>query len=88
LHEEGFDRPDDRHQVCRHLRSLRPEYDPDGSKICDWNKLLENVEVAEQRASKQLLARDNEGDPFGPPSNTVGELTAAIRTAAKASMPK
>jgi hypothetical protein len=88
LHQENFDRPDHRNQVCRHLQKLQPEYDPDGSKKCDWIELLKQVEVAEQRASRQLLARENEGDPFGPPSTTVGELSLAIRKAAEASQPK
>ena len=88
LHEEEFDRPDNRHQVCRHLRSLRPEYDPNGAKTCAWSKLLERVEIAEQRASRQLLAREREGAPFGPPSTTVGALSRAIRDAAETSAPK
>jgi RloB-like protein len=88
LHEEEFHRPDDRHQVCRHLGLLRPEYDPNAAKTCDWPKLLERVEIAEQRASRQLLERAKEGDPFGRPSTTVGALVAAIRDAADASTPK
>jgi RloB-like protein len=88
LHAEDFNRSDDRHQVCQHLRKLRPEYDPGGSKTCDWTKLLEHVEEAEQRALRQLAARDEEGDPFGRHSTTVGQLTATIRKAAEESMPR
>jgi hypothetical protein len=88
LHEEEFHRPDDRHQVCRHLRCLCPEYDPHGAKICNWPKLLEHVEIAEQRASQQLSEREREGAPFGRPSTTVGALAEAIRKAAAASTPK
>ncbi len=82
LHEEDFHRPDDRHQVCRHLHSLHPAYDPVGAKTCDWAKLVANVEQAENRAERQLVERTNEGAPFGRPSTTVGKLTKAIRTAA------
>jgi hypothetical protein len=71
LHEEEFERPDDRHQVCRHLRELRPEYDPYGAKTCDWQKMIGRVEAAEDRASTQLRHRVSEGTPFGPPSTTV-----------------
>jgi hypothetical protein len=85
LHEEEFERPDDRHQVCRRLRELRPEYDPNGAKTCDWQRMLLNVKSAEDRASVQLAHRVAEGDPFGPPSTTVGQLTKAIRDAASTS---
>ena len=85
LHQEDFHRPDDRHQVCRHLRKLRPEYDPHGAKTCHWAELLANVEIAETRAANQLRQRERESAPFGAPSTTVGELTRAIREAAKRS---
>jgi hypothetical protein len=87
LHDEDFHRSDDRHQVCRHLRKLHPEYDPDGSKSCDWPKLIEHIEMAEIRAAEQLEQREREGTPYGRPSTTVGHLTAAIREAAAKSKP-
>ena len=82
LHKEDFHSPDDRHQVCRRLRVLQPEYDPAGSKECNWAELIKNIEMAEQRALNQLVQRENEGDPFGRPSTTVACLTASIRRAA------
>ncbi len=51
LHEEDYQRPDDRHQVCRHLRTLRQEYDPNGDKTCDCAEMIARVKIAEQRAS-------------------------------------
>ena len=84
LHLGEFDRPDGRHAVQRHLKTLRPEYDPDKNKSCDCDHLVKNVEKAERLASLQLERRQSEGVPFGPPSTTVGHLTAAIRAAAQA----
>ena len=84
LHEREFDRPDGRHAVQRHLKALRPEYDPDKHKSCDCDHLVKSVEDAEARAARQLDLRHREGVPFGPPSTTVGHLTAAIRSAAQA----
>lgn len=88
LHFEEFDRQDDRHQVCRHLRSIHPEYDPNGAKTCDWAHLIEAIAAAERRAQVQLVRREQEGFPFGTPSTTVGVLTQAIRDAANASKAK
>jgi RloB-like protein len=87
LHLEDFQKPDNRRQVCRHLRVIHPEYDPNGPKLCDWSKLIERVEIAERRAAEQLANRENEGAPFGRPSTTAGQLTRAIRRAAQSSEP-
>jgi hypothetical protein len=84
LHEQDFDGSDDHHAVCRHLRKLRPEYDPRGSKVCNWGELIARVQEAETRAAKQLQQRESQGAPYGRPSTTVGHLTAAIRAAADA----
>ena len=84
LHDRDFDRPYGRHAVQRHLKTLRPEYDPDKNKSCDCDHLVKSVEDAEARAARQLDLRHREGSPFGPPSTTVGHLTAAIRMAAQA----
>ncbi|MGA9824341.1 MAG: RloB family protein [Methylocystis sp.] len=84
LHEEDYHRPDDHHGVCRHLRELRPEYDPHGAKVCNWSELIARVEEAERRAARQLEQRAQQGAPHGRPSTTVGHLTAAIRAAAEA----
>lgn len=82
LHEADHHSPDDRHAVCARLKTLRPEYDPIGSKICDFDQMIVRVEIAETRAAAQLVKRAQEGAPFGRPSTTAGELTAAIREAA------
>jgi hypothetical protein len=82
LHHTDFDRPDDRHLVQGHFQSLCPEYDAARGKRPDCVALLGKIEQAERRAERQLSARNAEGNPFGPPSTTVFELTRAIREAA------
>jgi hypothetical protein len=77
LHVDDYDRSDHRRAVQRHLKTLRPEYDPDNGKSCDCHDLVSRVEDAEARATRQLARRTSEGVPFGPPSTTVGHLTAA-----------
>lgn len=83
LHIEDFHRPDGRHAVQKHLERLRPDYCPDGSKTLDFASIMQDLEVAEERAAKQLDSRNSEGDPFGPPSTTIHELTKSIKQAAK-----
>ena len=83
LHEQDYDRPNDRHSVQAELKALRPEYDMGGAKTPDCDDLMLRVEDAERRGEEQLLRRDREGSPFGNPSTTVGRLTGAIREAAK-----
>lgn len=84
LHLEEYDRAGRQNEVQKYLKTLRPEYDPDKNKSCDCDHLVKSVEEAEARAARQLARRDREGVPFGPPSTTVGHLTAAIRMAAQA----
>ena len=83
LHECDYDRQNNRHEVQAELRRLRPEYEIDGAKTPDCEDLIARVEDAERRAEKQLHRREEEDRPFGNPSTTVGQLTGAIREAAK-----
>lgn len=81
LHKRDHDRPDDRRAIQAVLEELRPEYDAGGAKTPDCDNLVTRVEQAEQRAETQLQRREQEGNPFGNPSTTVGRLTRAIREA-------
>ena len=83
LHERDYDRPNDRHAVQAALKALRPEYDLDGAKMPDCDDLVARIEDAERRGEEQLRRREEEDNPFGNPSTTVGRLTAAIREAAE-----
>lgn len=83
LHEEDYDKPDDRHAVQARLRTIRPEYCASNGKTVDCNDLVTRVDAAEQRAAVLLARREAEGQPYGPPSTTVGHLTRAIRDAAQ-----
>ncbi len=81
LHEQDFDRPEDRYAMQKLLAQLRPEYDPHGAKIPNCDDVVKRVEVAEQRAERGLRNRETGGDPYGNPSTTVGRLTSTIREA-------
>lgn len=86
LHLQDYERPDDRFEVQRLLRKLRPEYHPGKRKMPDCAALMAFVEIAERRAATQLQRREEEGLPFGRPSTKVGELTHRLRAAARASL--
>ena len=81
LHEQDYNRPEDRHAMQKRLAQLRPEYDPNGAKTPDCDDLVKRVEAAEQRGEKGLENRKSGGAPYGNPSTTVGRLTRAIREA-------
>ena len=81
LHEQDYDRAEDRHAMQKALAKLRQEYDPDGSKTPDCDDLVKRVEKAERHAERGLRNRETGGDPYGNPSTTVGRLTHAIREA-------
>lgn len=83
LHDADYDRPDGRHAVQKALRDLRPEYDDRKGKIPDCDDLVTRVEEAEKRGDILVTRREEEGDPHGNPSTTVGRLTASIRIADK-----
>ena len=83
LHEQDYDRPNDRRAMQAELRALRPEYDVDGAKTPNCDDMMARVEDAEWRSEEQLRRRDQERNPFGNPSTTVGRLTGAIRAAAE-----
>ncbi|HVB67576.1 MAG TPA: RloB family protein, partial [Acetobacteraceae bacterium] len=87
LHETDYDKPDGGHAVQRHLRTLRPEYDPHGTKTVDCADLINRIAAAEQRSAAQLIRREQDGTPFGNPSTTVGNLIRAILDAAKGGTP-
>lgn len=83
LHEQDYDRAEDRHAMQKLLAQLRSEYDPGRAKTPDCADLVKRVEEAERRAERGLQNRETSGDPYGNPSTTVGSLTRAIREADK-----
>lgn len=87
LHEGDYDRPQNRRDMQRELRRLRPEYEINGDKTPDCDDLVTRVEEAERRGEAQLLKREQGGDPYGNPSTTVGRLTHEIREASDAASP-
>ena len=81
LHEQDYDRPDDRHQVQSALQRLRPEYEQGGAKVPNCEDLVDRVVDAEERGETLRRRREDERDAHGRPSTTVGKLTKAIREA-------
>jgi len=84
LHHRDYDAPDDRHQVQAELAKILGDYDAKGSKTTDCKKLMPYVSDAEDRAEKQRVRREKEGDPPGRPFTTVFKLTRAMRAADEA----
>src|SRR5262249_49643453 len=83
LHLEDYDKPDGRKVVQGHLAKLCPEYDPKKGKCPNCKQLIESVEAAEERAKALLKRRQEERNPLGVASTTVGNLTSSIRKASK-----
>lgn len=88
LHEKDYNRPNRRQSVQADLKALRPEYDPKRAKTPDCDDLVRRAEKAEQRAAAQLRERELNGNPYGNPSTTVGNLTRAIREADTLARPR
>lgn len=82
LHLVDYQRPDDRHEVQRKLASLVKDYNPNCRKTTNCSSLMDRLEIAEERAERQLKRREEEGDNGGAPSTTVFNLTRTIRRAA------
>lgn len=83
LHFEDFDRSYDRHQVQSHFAKLCDSYSAKGDKKPDCRAFIEDVEVAERRASAMATRRLDEGAEYGPPFTDVQKLTEAMRSAGK-----
>ena len=81
LHEQDYDRPDDRYHVQNELHSLRGEYEQGGAKLPNCEEMVDRVKDAEERGEVLRRRREEEGVPHGRPSTTVGKLTKAIREA-------
>jgi hypothetical protein len=88
LHYCDYGKPDGRHVAQKAFADLHASYDPRKGKGVSASEFISEVEKAEARAEAQLLARENEGQPYGAPSTTVGHLTASIREQAKKWKPK
>lgn len=83
LHLQDFDKSCTCRDIQRELEALDPTYDKNRGKKPDCDTLVHNIEEAERRAMKQLERRNQEGNPFGNPSTTVGDLTRRIREAGR-----
>ena len=78
LHEQDYDRLDDRYQVQKKLQQVRPEYEKAGAKVLDYEEIISRVREAENRSQNQLCRREYKGKPHGRPSTKVDDLTKAI----------
>lgn len=84
LHERDHTRHEGRDRMQSILGELRPEYDKERGKTPDCEDLISRVKHAERRAEELLRRRQDEGNPYGNPSTTVGRLTREIREADRA----
>lgn len=81
LHMEDYNRQDDRHRVKNEFRRLCSEHYQGLATNVMLGKLTTGIEEAEERSETLNQRRREEGQPYGRPSTTVGELTRAIRCA-------
>ena len=81
LHMVDYDRQDDQHLVKREFHRLLSEHGHESTGGTVFEQLMVAIEYAEERGAKLNRRREEEGQPYGRPSTTVGELTKAIRQA-------
>lgn len=81
LHMVDYDRQDDRDRVKDEFGRLASDFGLELSGKAIFEKLMTAVEDAEERAEELDRRRKEEGQPYGRPSTTVGDLTKAIRKA-------
>lgn len=79
LHRSEFDAPGTSTDIQRACEKACPGYSRKGSKVADFEVLMESLSDAERRAHSQLSRRASEGKEFAPPSTTVHELTMRLR---------
>lgn len=78
LHCQDFDKADNHQKVQKHLEKIRPEYKRSGSKKCDFDSLLDQLNVAQERAEAQYKRRCEEGIKPLAPYTFVYKLTKKI----------
>lgn len=88
LHQERFDKPDDRHQVQKRCSESMAEYDSQRKSLKDAFSLISKIEIAEENARWLLQQRTAAGDSRDPPSTTVHVLTARIRSSEWVPLPR
>ena len=81
LHMADYDRQDERARVKREFARLCSGHDQELARNASFEELMAGVECAEVRSEKLNQKREDEGQAYGRPSTTVGELTKAIRKA-------
>lgn len=82
LHYQDYSKDCNHKTVQKDLGGICKEYSRK-NKTVDCSKIVPEIIAAEKRAAVQLKNRNEEGNSFGPPSTTVGRLTARIRAASK-----
>lgn len=79
LHQQDFDRPDDRKEVQRECEKCVAGYSRVKGKSGDFSQLVKSVEVAEQRAEVLCQRREDEDAAMEAPSTTFYRLTRQLR---------
>jgi len=79
LHFEDCEAPTHRHQAQERVKKLVPGYDPKIQKTGNFDTMMPNLCVAEERAKKQRLNRRKEGTDDGNPSTNFYEFTEKFR---------
>ncbi len=83
LVDHEFNRPLHRREAQCLLRELMPKYDPNGSKMLDYQLLSPRFEAACRQAENMEKCREREGDVLGNPFTSVYKLTRLIQEAGR-----
>jgi hypothetical protein len=78
LHFTNHQAPIHRHKLQQELAKYMPSYQPNGSKIIDFEAIKDRFTEARTRAERQLAGHEATGDPNGNPSTTLYRLLDKI----------
>lgn len=78
LHLEDYGGVEGQHKVQDRLNAKMPSYHHDKSPVVNFDAIKDEFPEAYQRAQRLSRARRDDGDAFGCPTTTVGELVKKI----------
>lgn len=78
LHLEDYGAQDHRHALQARLEDKMPKYNHENGALIDFPLIKNNFALAYSRADKHRMARLAEGEQYGSPFTSVGDLVKKI----------